>query len=272
VLDALPERQGFRTEARAVFLQHRASAPDDLTSYLTSLLERDHQIDAHNPLPNNPFSPDIIQQTIGALQANQTITPHGSLLLDTSWWNSILDQAGQRIKLWHQSNPDLPSMPLDRLDAELSHCPATIRHILPDALEKLGYKQQDKGIAHSSHQLTLPDDIVHEANSIMETLNKTGLQPPNKGEITPTAKAQQAMQFLIRSGQVIELEPKVVISQTTANAAADAVRSFIQTQGKATASELRQHLDSTRKVVMPLLEHLDSQGLTVRNDNYRTLA
>ena len=248
------------------------TAPDDLTSYLTSLLERDHQIDALTPLPNNPFSSETIRQTIETLQANQTITQHGSLLLDTSWWNNVLDQADQLIKSWHQSNPDLPSMPLDRLDTELSHCPAAIRHILPAALEKLGYKQQGKGIAHSSHQLTLPADIIHEANTIMETLNKTGLQPPNKAELTPTAKAQQAMQFLIRSGQVIELEPKVVISQTTANASADAVRSFIQTQGKATASELRQHLDSTRKVVMPLLEHLDSQGLTVRNDNYRTLA
>lgn len=272
VLDALPERQGFRTEARSQFLQHRASAPDDLTAYLTSLLERDHQIDALTPLPNNPFSEASIQQTIGTLQANQTITQHGSLLLDASWWNNTLDQAGKLIKSWHQSNPDLPSMPLDRLNAELPDCPDAIRQILPEALEKLGYQQQGKGITHSSHQLTLPADIVHDAHTIMETLNKTGLQPPNKAELTPTAKAQQAMQFLIRSGQVMELEPKVVISQTTANAAADAVRSFIQTQGKATASELRQHLGSTRKVVMPLLELLDSQGLTVRNDNYRTLA
>lgn len=79
------------------------------------------------------------------------------------------------------------------------------------------------------------------------------------------------MKFLIRSGQVVELDPKIVITSAALDAAIQKVKTFISSNGQATASELRQHLDSTRKIVMPLLEHLDALGVTLRNENYRTL-
>jgi selenocysteine-specific elongation factor len=49
------------------------------------------------------------------------------------------------------------------------------------------------------------------------------------------------------------------------------VRSFIEKEGQATASELRQHLDTSRKVIMPLLERLDRDKITRREGDYRTL-
>lgn len=79
------------------------------------------------------------------------------------------------------------------------------------------------------------------------------------------------MKFLIRSGRVIELDPKIVITSAALDTAIQKVKTFISSHGQATASELRQHLDSTRKIVMPLLEHLDALGVTLRNENYRTL-
>jgi selenocysteine-specific elongation factor len=138
-------------------------------------------------------------------------------------------------------------------------------------LVEQGYKLVEKSIAHSSHTLTLPDDVADVAKSILDKLNRAGLQPPNKAELTSSAREDQAMKFLIRSGQAIELEPKVVISKNTLEQAISGVRQFITEHQQATASELRQHLDTTRKVVMPLLEHLDAINITVRNDNYRTL-
>lgn len=274
VLDAQPERQGFRTDARATFLEQCSADPYDVATQITSLLQRDHQLAAENPLPNNPFSPSTIQQAIEALKNDNTVTQLGMLLIDAPWWNGILDQAGKQVKSWHQSNPDLPSMPLEQLEHQITKigCPTDLLRLLPDALATLGYNRQGKGISHQNHQLTLPDEITGEAKSIIETLHKAGLQPPNRTELTPSPRAEQALKFLIRSGQVVELEPKVVISQKSIESATKQVRDFINTHGKATASELRQHLNSTRKVVMPLLEHLDAQGLTLRNDNYRTLA
>ncbi|BDS05760.1 selenocysteine-specific translation factor [Oceaniferula spumae] len=271
VLDTQPKRQGFRTEKRATFLQPRADNPDDVRTYLTTLLHRDHQLAPVEPLPNNPFHSDTISAAIDSLLAENIIVSHDGLFLDADWWNEQLDAAGKAIKSWHQKRPDIPSMPLDELSKLLPDVPASIFAHLPSAMEQRGYQSSGKGLASTSHKLTLPDEIAPEANAILKTLEQSGLQPPNKADLTATAKSDQAMKFLIRSGQAIELDPKVVISTSVRDAASDRVKAFITEKGQATASELRQHLDSTRKVVMPLLEHLDAIGLTVRNDNFRTL-
>lgn len=270
VLDALPTRQGFRTEARADFLLPRAKAPDDPAVLIRSLLNKQHVIDAKNPLPNNPFDTGLVQQTLENLVSEGSASRNGSLLIHTKWWKLLIDDAGKSIRAWHNQHPDLPGMPLESLSQQ-STCPGKLFTPLIEAMVELGYRITEKSIAHPSHTLTLPDEVASVARSILDTLDRTGLQPPNKSELTGSAREDQAMKFLIRSGQAIELEPKVVISKNTLEDAIERVRQFITEHHQATASELRQDLDSTRKVVMPLLEHLDSLGITVRYDNYRKL-
>ena len=272
VLDTEAQRQGFRSEERAQFLTPRAEQPDQITSYLESLLERDRTLPTVNPLPNNPFHNDDITEAIETLTANDIITRHENLFLHSAWWKEQLATASKAINTWHKKRPDIPSMPLDELTKQLTDIPPSLFQYLPSAMEKQGFQSNGKGLASSSHTLTLPDEIAPEAKAILNSLDQTGLQPPNKGELTATAKADQAMKFLIRSGQVIELEPKIVISTTTRDIATTKVQEFITAQGQGSASELRQHLDTSRKIVMPLLEHLDSIGVTIRDGNFRTLA
>ncbi len=271
VLDALPRRQGFRSAQRAAFLQPRAENPDDPTTAIRTLLVRDHMVDAKNPIPNNPFDKKSISETLDHMLAEGSITRSDHLLLHTRWWKAQLDEAGKTIRAWHKKHPDLPTMPLDNLAKALAGCPTDLFPHLTKALESQAYQLTGKGIAHASHTLTLPDEIASETQSILENLDRNGLQPPNKSDLVTSARHDQAMQFLIRSGQVIELDPKIVISTGTRDAAIESIRSYISSHGQATASELRQHLDTTRKIAMPLLEHLDALGITARNDNHRTL-
>jgi selenocysteine-specific elongation factor len=273
VLDAHPARQGFRNDDRSAFLAPRAQHPDDLLTYLKTQLQRDHRLDPANPLPNNPFSEHAIQQSIDSLIQSQAIHPIGSHLLSARWWKGILKQAEATVKSWHRQHPDLPNMPVEEFETTLTDCPEDLLALVPEALAKIGYKYSAKTIAHPNHSLSLPDDIAAEANHIIATLERSGLQPPNRADLAPGGKSEQALKFLIRSGKAIELEPKVIIARSARDKAIESVRSFISSHPdqRATASELRQHLDSTRKIVMPLLEHLDALGITVRNDNFRRL-
>ena len=271
VLDALAARQGFRSERRAAFLEARINHLSDPATCIRTLLARDYEIERKNPLPNNPFHPDAISKAIDDLVTEGSAIKSDTLLLQAKWWKSQLDQAGKTIRAWHKDHPDLPNMPLEDL-AKATPVSANIFPQLIKTLADNGYQLTAKGISHSKHTLTLPDQIADIAGAIVKQLDLTGLNPPNQSDLTTSADAHQAMKFLIRSGQVIELDPKVVISATTLETTIKHVRAFISDHGQATASELRQHLDTTRKVLMPLLEYLDSIGITIRNGNYRTLA
>lgn len=271
VLDAQPTRQGFRNEERVEFLQQRLKSPNDPATFILSLLARNHSIDAKEPLPNHPFSEQSIKESLSQLLASGAVTQQGDTLLHAKWWKALKTDTEKMIKAWHRSHPDLPSMPLEDVSKSTPKISTELFTLLTTALSDDGYHVKDNAISHPSHSLTLPTEVENDAQKILTTLDQAGLQPPNKNDITTTAHLDQAMKFLIRSGKIIELEPKVVISVKARDTAIKNVSDFITTNGQATASELRQHLDTTRRVAMPLLEHLDAMGITVRNENYRTL-
>ena len=270
VLDALPARQGFRTESRETFLHARAAQPNDPAVYIRTSLVRDKILKAQQVLSNHPFHPDTIRETSEKLIAEGSVIRHNDLLIHSKWWKSLQDQAEKSIRDWHKQHQDLPNMPLDNLQKEID-CPEEVLELLITTLGTKGYQGSGQGVAHPNHRLTLPDEIEKIAQSIVTQLDQTGLNPPNKSDLINTPAQDQAMKFLIRSGQVVELDPKIVITSAALDAATQKVKTFISSHGQATASELRQHLDSTRKIVMPLLEHLDTLGVTLRNENYRTL-
>ncbi|MGJ8677755.1 MAG: selenocysteine-specific translation elongation factor [Akkermansiaceae bacterium] len=272
VLDTLPKRQGFRSEKRIQFLQPRAEKPHDPLVALQTLLTRDHFLDSSKLLPNNPFSQETIDTSVQNMLGQGSITQKGNLLIHTKWWKSQRAEADKTIKSYHRRHPDLPTMPLEELAKTLPDLSAQLFPLLTTEFSENGYSIQEKGIAHPSHSLTLPEELENDAKLILATLERTGLQPPNKFDIATTAKLEQAMKFLIRSAQVIELEPKIVISANTRALAIDSITSHLSQHGKATASELKDHLNTSRKIAMPLLEHLDTLGITIRTDNHRSLA
>lgn len=270
VLDALATRHGFRDESRAAFLNARASQPSDPAVHIRTLLARDNILHTSQVLPNHPFAQDTIQKILDDMIAEGSVIRHHEILIHSKWWKNLIDEAEKSIRQWHQKHPDLPSMPLDELEVNIA-CPRKVSGLLVETLCKKGYQADKLGIAHPNHRLTLPEEIASIAQAITAQLERAGLNPPNKSDITTTPQHDQALKFLIRSGKVVELDAKIVISSNALDKAIEKVRGFIQIHGQATASELRQHLDSTRKIVMPLLELLDAMGVTLRNENYRSL-
>jgi selenocysteine-specific elongation factor len=76
---------------------------------------------------------------------------------------------------------------------------------------------------------------------------------------------------LIEQGGVIDLSSDVVVSKDASEQMRNKVVEFIARQGTATASELRQHLGTSRRVIIPFLEYLDRNGVTRRAGDKRVL-
>jgi selenocysteine-specific elongation factor len=49
------------------------------------------------------------------------------------------------------------------------------------------------------------------------------------------------------------------------------VRKLLTDKGEATIAEIRDHLDTTRKYVLALMEYLDAEGITRREGDVRRL-
>jgi selenocysteine-specific elongation factor len=79
------------------------------------------------------------------------------------------------------------------------------------------------------------------------------------------------VRFLIENGDVTELALDVLLLRESFEQMKSQVAEFISNNGPATVSELRQALGSSRRVMVPLLERLDRDGVTRRVGDKRML-
>lgn len=126
-----------------------------------------------------------------------------------------------------------------------------------------GLRQGDGRLYGSRARPTLPPAAQAAVDEVRADLARTPFRAPEAERLerlglTPKLlAAADAAGALLRIGEGIVLLPG-------ADAGAAAV--LARLGQPFTASEARRALDTTRRVVIPLLEHLDRQGRTVRLD------
>ncbi|HJT45467.1 MAG TPA: SelB C-terminal domain-containing protein, partial [Chthoniobacterales bacterium] len=95
--------------------------------------------------------------------------------------------------------------------------------------------------------------------------------PPGRREIAKDAVVEKALKFLVDQGEVIEISDEIVLLRSSVDQMQATISKFISTNGPATASQLREKLGSSRRVVIPFLEYLDRVGVTRRAGDLRKL-
>ena len=140
---------------------------------------------------------------------------------------------------------------------------------LVDAVVRGAGLEQDGGHIHSpAHRGGLG---AVEA-SVAELERRLGTQPFRAPEADDLAVLRLGVRELAaaeRSGRLLRLRDEVVLLPT---APALAMRELARLSQPFTTSQARQALDTTRRVAIPLLEHLDARGWTRRLDaGHRTV-
>ena len=274
VLDPHPTRRQFRSVQRQSFLHARAEAPSELQGLLRTHLERDHFVPTHVLNQSLPFSDAEVKAALKKLtKANEIVARGEKHFAYASYWKELVKKSSKAVQDYHLSHSDHMGMSTDLLKKNLGTATAVkgLFDALLIQLAEKNFKVSDNIICHNSHSLELPPELEAPAAEILKILEESGLVPPLPAELQATPNHQAAYKFLARTRQIIPLDPKVTLGGEIFQVTLEKVRDFIEKNGQATASELRQHLNTSRKVIMPLLERLDRDKVTRRDGDFRTL-
>ena len=269
ILDSSPPKRSYRTEKQRNFLLMRASKPNEFTTHLNSLLTRDHYIKSDTPLSQSSFSKSVIEHAI----ENNDAVVSGNFIIDKKWWSEINEIAGNRIKTIHEKHPELPGIDISQLRTFMKKrvFDSKLFEFLIDQLCKSGFTKKDTILSIDSHKASLPNHLTSSGKKIISLLDANPLEPPNPKEIINSENDEAALKFLLQTNEAIQLDEKVILLSKNYNKAVDKIRSYITQNGPATAADLRKALSSTRRVIIPLLEHLDKEGITFRSGDTRVL-
>ncbi|GAC1402290.1 MAG: selenocysteine-specific translation elongation factor [Ktedonobacteraceae bacterium] len=94
--------------------------------------------------------------------------------------------------------------------------------------------------------------------------------PPGRSEAEAMASAE-VITALIEQGRLVKLSDGVLFLQETYNQALTLLVDYLQKHETMTVAEARDILDTSRKYILPLLEHMDAVHITRRAGDVRTL-
>ncbi len=274
VLDTSPESSAFRSDAHLRFLNVRAASVGDLSVAVRSLLERDHALQEGDLMVQSPFSKESILQALQDLCESGDVEHAGEWIVHREWWAGLLASMSEQIQEHHRLHGDQGGMSLrDLRTAFESQLPAPVLFDeLVEALCRANFRRIGSALRHQDHRPSLPPELRAAGDRILEALRRVPLEPPNPKELAPTPGDQKALRFLMEMGEVLDLGEKCALLSDAYESAKAAVIAYLHANQKATVSELRQTIGTTRRVLMPILDRLDKQGVTVRSGDFRMLS
>ena len=273
VLDADPAREEFRSESCRAFLKARARSPEDAVTFVASLVARQGAVRRAGLLIKSRFSSTQVRDALDRLVAEKRVVEVGEWAVDTARWDHLRQSAINAIDAAHRVQPDRSGLLLTELRAALAgELPSQdVFEVLTADLCSNGFTQAGVAIRRTAHQPALPPELRAVGAQLRSLLSARLLDPPSRKELTPDAASRQVLRFLLQTGEAIDLGADVVMLAEGFARATETVKRFLRERGSATASELRQTLGTTRRVVIPLLERLDREGVTRREGDRRVL-
>jgi selenocysteine-specific elongation factor len=271
VLDPDAPTRNLRSETNREFLEGRAAGIDDLRALILTALKRDRAVARGEMLIKSRFSVQEIASAVGALAVEGRVVTSGDWAIDGPWWGTLKARAAKAIEAEHKAHPDRQGLPLSDLRREVALPHAALFDVLIADLCRNGFSQTGTTIRHGAHRLALPAHLEAHGPRIRSALAAKPFEPPTRKDLAADAASQQALRFLVQSGEAVELDAETVMLAANYAKAADVIKAHLQKAGGATASELRQLLNTNRRVIIPLLERLDREGVTVRQGDKRVL-
>ena len=204
-----------------------------------------------------------------------------SLIIDRVPYQKLVDSIATALEQHHADNPTERSVGVRRLQSSL---PTNVDNPIFDyAIAELvaaGRVESEQGtlrIAGFDPLANLNQEERNTAADIEDAFLRGGMMPPKLEEVVGRDKAKQDMyRLLSEHGQLVVLRNQDRKNSLVFHSATlSEIRQRLHTQyphpSEFTVSEVRTLLDSTRKFVVPLLEHFDTTGVTIRKGDVRQL-
>lgn len=270
VLDVFPKVRKRKDEELISDLQTRLKQnPSEL---ILSELKKEGLISKKEILRSSNFSREEIQANLEKLQEQGKLFSTGEFVADFTRWKQASEQIVSKVEETHRKFPfkigaKMAGLP-DRLRIGQSLFDHTIRQLIADKR----IVQQGIYLRLPTYRPALSDKQKELSQKIMQKFASSPQSPPTKEEIQKLGEDyQEVLSFLTESGALVELKEGILFRTDDFERIKGQVVDFIKKHGEATVSQLREHIGTTRKYMVPIVEKLDKTGVTHREGDKRVL-
>jgi selenocysteine-specific elongation factor len=245
------------------------SATDDIEACVRAEIARRHLVQTNDVLTKSHFSMSEIGAALNRLEQRNQIILRNGIAIEPGRWQKLRADAIKLIDDAHKRKPDRAGLDLSELNSVF---PLEFVSAIVTDLCTNGFVRRGSAIARAHHHPALPISLRSAEKDVREALTERRFDPPARKEIEKDDESRQVIRFLIEIGEAIEIGSDVIVLRDNFEKMTSRVVEFISQNGPATVSQLREALQSSRRVIVPFLEKLDRDKITQRVGDKRVLA
>jgi selenocysteine-specific elongation factor len=189
---------------------------------------------------------------------------------------AVEDTAIKALQTYHKNHPLHTLAPRTSIFTKIS--PTLADHVITDLAVRGKVRQQDARLALCDHDpmALLSADQSARMAQIEASFQEANLSPPTLDTIIQNQLDADLIALLIDAGtfvslQNVSLNQTIVFHTNALVAAANQLRAAFALSKTFTTSEARTALTTSRRIIVPVLEHFDAQGVTLRKDDARQI-
>jgi selenocysteine-specific elongation factor len=195
----------------------------------------------------------------------------GEWLYADEAWSAIANQAAAEVEGYHTEHPLRQGMAREELRSRLRLQASSFPLVLASLVEEGSLKEVNGAIAAPGHRVAIASPGGPEAR-LLELLGAHPFAPPSLREaMEESAAGQEVVRALAQRGELVRLSDDIAFTREAYSQAVALVTDQIATTGSVTVAQVRDRMGASRRPVLALLEHLDSQKVTRRVGDQRVL-
>ena len=185
----------------------------------------------------------------------------GDWLADPAYWAGLRERLVAAVEEHAAADPADPGLPADAARRALGLPDRALVEALAEDL-----RRRDGRIYGRATAPELPPDVRAAVDAVRRELAEAPFRAPDANRLAELGLTPKMLAAAARAGALLRLGDGIVLLPGDDARAASVLAGL---GGTFTLSEARRALGTTRRVAVPLLEHLDEAGYTVRVDDQR---
>ena len=193
-------------------------------------------------------------------------TDSDAVVYSAQGWDILKSKVASALQLYHTQYPLRQGVPAQEIRSRLDLSQPVYQRALVRLVDESIVVDERQSLRLPGHEITLTEKMEEEASAYLNSLQNDPYSPSADAKVSP-----ELLSVLIDQGKVVRVADGVIFAASAYKEMTDKIVEHLKDQGSITVADARTMFDSSRKYILPLMEHLDQQQITRRNGDERVL-
>jgi selenocysteine-specific elongation factor len=185
-------------------------------------------------------------------------------------WNQLREQVLQIVQGYHRNFPLRNGIPREELKSKLKLTPRLFNAVISKLIKNGSLVENGKVVAKLGHEIKFNEQEQARVHALMRKFDANPFGPPSIKE-SQAEISDNVFAALVELGQLMIVSTDVVFRKQDYEEITGKIRLTLTEKESITLAEVRDMFSTTRKYAQAILEHLDANGVTIRDGDAHRL-